>query len=104
MDSKRGLRVRRSVTMIRMTGENRAGAIELLEQHDAHELMRPSCGTKRQNPAGAAAQTLRDTVSAADDEAHRAPVLLTAFLQQRGQSAAVDILAGFVENNQDRAI
>ena len=32
--------------MIGMAGENSAGAVELLQQHDAHELVRPGQGAE----------------------------------------------------------
>ena len=35
--------------MIGMARQNRYGAVNLLRRHDAHELMRPSHGTKSQN-------------------------------------------------------
>src|SRR6185437_5761909 len=37
-----------SPTMIRMPGKYRRGAVDLLQQHDAHQLMRPCGGTERQ--------------------------------------------------------
>ena len=87
-----------------MAGENGAGAVELLEQHDANELMRPSRRAKGQDVPGPSAQALRNAVGPADQETQGGAVLLAAFFQQRGQPRTVDILAGLIENNNHGAI
>src|ERR1700720_418773 len=90
--------------MVRVAGENRSGAIELLEQHDADELMRPGRRAKGQDVPGAPAQALRNAVGPADHKTQGGAVLLPAFFEQCGQSWAVDILAGGIENNNHGAI
>ena len=39
--------------VVGVSGEDRDGAVELLEQHDAHELMRPGGGAEREPELGA---------------------------------------------------
>jgi hypothetical protein len=44
-----------SAAMVRMPGQDGGGAIELFEQHDAHQLMRPGGSPKRERQVGALA-------------------------------------------------
>src|SRR5689334_22297328 len=93
-----------SAAMIGMARQDRAGAIELLKQHDTHKLMRPGRGTKSQHASRPSAQALGDAVGAADHEAHGGSVFLTAFFQQVGQPSAIDVLAALIKHNNDSAV
>ena len=85
-----------------MPGEDGAGAIKLLQQHDADELMRPGGRAEGEPELGALDQAWRQAVGAADDEARPRPVFRAPFAQQRRQRRAVEILAALVENDDDR--
>jgi len=87
-----------------MPGENGAGAIELFQQHDAHELMRPSGGSEREPELGACGQARRESVGTADDKAHGRTVFRAPFAQQRRQHRAIEALTALVENDDNRAV
>ena len=59
-----------SVAMIRVTGEDRTGAIKLFEQHDAGELMRPCHLSEGELVIGAPIKALCKSIGAANDEAN----------------------------------
>ena len=88
--------------MIGMAGENCAGAVKLLEQHDPHQLMRPGRLAEGEPDLGALDQAWRQAVGAADDEAHRRAVLGTPLAQQAGKRRAVEAFAALIENDDDR--
>ncbi len=87
-----------------MPSENRGGAIELFEQHDAHELMRPSGGSEREPELGARGEARRESIGTADDKAHGRTVFRAPFAQQRGQHRTIEALTALVENDDNRPV
>ena len=89
--------------MIGVAGKNSAGTIELFEQHDAHELMRPGRRTEGESKPGALAQAGSKAVGAADDEADARAVLGAPLAQQCRERRTVEIFAALVENDDKRS-
>ena len=89
--------------MIRVAGENGAGPIKLLQQHDADDLMRPSGRPKGKPEFCPLDQIRRQTVGPADDEAHRRAVLCAPLAQQSRKCRAVEILSVLIEDHNNRA-
>jgi len=87
-----------------MPGENRARAIELFEQHDAHELMRPSGGSEREPELGSRGEARRESIGTADDKAHGRTVFRAPFAQQRRQHRTIEALTALVENDDNRPV
>src|SRR5262249_27148183 len=90
--------------MIRMSRQNRDGAVELLQQHDAHELVRPGRGAEREHEVGAALELDAESVGAADDEDGGRACGVAPALQRGGERIAVESLAALVERHDDRAL
>ena len=90
--------------MIGVTGENCAGTVKLLKEHDPHELMRPRRLAESQPDFGALDQARRQAVSAADDKACGRPILRPPLAQQAGKRRAVEAFAALVEHDDDRSI
>ena len=86
-----------------MAGQDRRGAIDLLKQHHAHQLMRPGRGAEGDLNFGALAQTWRDPIRAADDETSRRTVFRPPIVQQAGETCAVDIVAAFIHERDRRS-
>src|ERR1700733_14244361 len=85
--------------VVGVPGEDGAGAVELLEQHDAHELMRPGCCTECEPECGAWRKARREAVGAADNEGSCRAVIRPPALQLRGETGAVEIFAALIEND-----
>src|ERR1700692_1111810 len=62
-----------SFPVVGMPGEDRHGAVKLLEQHDPHELVRPGCGSEREREIGAPLDLGAQSVGAADAEDRGGP-------------------------------
>jgi len=86
--------------MIRVTGQNGGGAVELLEQHDAHQLMRPSGLAEREFQVGALAQAVGKPIGGTDHKSDRGTVFGAPFAQQRGERRAVEIIAALIEQDE----
>ncbi len=85
-----------------MSGKNSTGTIELFEQHDAHELMRPSGGSEREPELGTLGEARRQSIGTADDEAHGRTIFRSPLSQHGRQRQAVEVLTALVENDDDR--
>ena len=81
----------------------RDGAVELLQQHDAHQLVRPGGAPKASRRVGLLAQARREAVGAADDEDHRRPPVVAPAPEAFGERRAVEAFAALVEHHGDRA-
>lgn len=90
-----------SCTMVGVAGENCAGPVELFQEHDTNELVRPSRRAEGEHAGGAGVQGLGKAVGAADNEAGRRTVLLAPLPQESGEPGAVEILSSLVENGDD---
>lgn len=88
--------------MIGMAGENSAGAVELLQQHDANEVVRPSRRAEGKHAGSASVQGLGEPVGAANDKTRRRMVLRPPLAQHIGEACAVEVVASFIENGDDR--
>src|SRR5580692_260210 len=64
--------------------------------------MWPGCGPEGQRKAGALAQSRRQAVGAADNEAGCGPVLGAPFAKPGGKRCAVDAGSMLIENDDDR--
>ncbi len=87
-----------------MPGENRAGAIELFKQHNAHELMRPGGGSECESELGLRGEARRESIGTADDKAHGRTVFRAPFAQQRRQHRTIKALTALVENDDNRPV
>src|SRR5580698_9269088 len=85
--------------MIRVAGKNGSGAIELLQEHDAHQLMRPGGRAERDLEFGASVEARRKPIGAADDEADGRTIFAAPLTKQRGESRAVEALAALIKND-----
>jgi hypothetical protein len=94
----------RSGAMIGVARENGAGAVELFEQHDAYQLVRPRGGAESEPDLGAIEEAGRNAISASNDEAHSRTVFGSPLAQQACERRAVEALATLVENNDDCSI
>ena len=79
--------------MVRMTGKYRGGAVDLLEQHDPHQLMRPGRLAEGDPQLGALDQAWSEPVGAADDEAYRRAILRPPLAQEAGERRAIEVFA-----------
>src|SRR5262245_58832239 len=89
-----------SGAVIGVSREHGHGAIDLLEQHDPHELMRPSRGAERDMQVGFVMQSGRKTIGSADDEYDRWSTGIAPTPQAVGESRAVEILSAFPEHDR----
>src|SRR5580704_9782057 len=87
--------------MVGMAGQDGPGTVNLLQHHDAHELMRPSGRAEGELQFGALAQASRKPIGAADDKACGRPVFLAPFAQYGGECRAVDVISALVEDGDD---
>src|SRR5579884_1283190 len=87
--------------MVGMAGQNRAGAIKLFEQHDAHELMRPGRGAERKGYVGALPQARSEAIGAAKDETDRRAVFIPPLAKQSRKAGAIERLTMLVQDNDD---
>ena len=58
-----------------MPGQNGDRAVELLEQHDPYQLMRPGSGSEGDRQIGPLAQARRESVGAANQENYCSPAV-----------------------------
>src|SRR5690349_17435390 len=65
---RRNVSCRGSCAVIGVAGQNRRGTVQLFEQHDTDQLMRPRRGPERQVERGSATQFGRKSVGTADQE------------------------------------
>src|SRR5450631_1633609 len=93
-----------SPPMIRMPGQDRGGAVELLQHQDADQLVRPGGGTEGYPQGGLVVQAWRQAVGTADREDHGGPVVAAEFGQPGGEAGAVEILAGGIEQRDRGAL
>src|SRR5262245_10241287 len=91
--------VRRSFAVVRMAGEQRHGAIELLEQHDAHELVGPRGGPEGEDEIGFVAQMSRYAIGSPDQEERCRPPIVPPACQVARKSDGAEIFALFVEDH-----
>src|SRR5262245_36960359 len=87
-----------------MPGEDGDGAVELFQQHDADELVRPCRGAEGDGEARLVAQRRREAVGGADDEDDGRLVLVAPVLQAGGEGGAAHALAARVENHRGGAL
>src|SRR3954447_7420208 len=90
------------LVVVRLTGEDLVGAEELLEQHDARELMGQGHRAERQPVVGARV-AVAVTERAADDEADVAP-LPAAVLEEAAERDGVHLVTVGVEHRNERAL
>ena len=87
-----------------MSGEDGHGTVELLQQHDPHELVRPGGGAEGDGEISLFPQARCETVGGADDEGDRRRVLGSPTLQAARERSAVHALAALVQDYRDRAL
>ena len=83
-----------------MAAQDRRGAVELLRQHDAHQLVRPGEGRKAQGQVGARDEIGIEPVGAADDEADAGPAVVAPVDELLGEAVGVDGFATLVQGDQ----
>src|SRR3954469_1065258 len=88
-------------SMIGVARKDADGAVDLLQQHDAHELVRPGDGAEREPHVCLIAETRGKTVVAADDEHGGRAAIVAPTAEPRRQRRAVEALAALVENKGD---
>ena len=64
--------------MIRVSHQDRGGAVDLFQQHDAHELMRPGERPEGEMQGGVLGERSRKPVGATDHEGGVAPAIVPA--------------------------
>jgi hypothetical protein len=87
-----------------MSRQDADGAVDLLEQHHANELVRPSGCAECQPQSRLVAQARGESVVTADDENRSGPAFIAPSRQPRCQSGAVETLAALIEDDNDRPI
>ena len=83
--------------MIRVPGQNRQRAINLLGGHDAHELVRPGHGAEGDDAVGASPKVRVEPVRPADYEESRRHAGIAVAAERLGESLARRRLAALVE-------
>src|ERR1700692_4035164 len=78
-----------SFPVVGMPGEDRHGAVKLLEQHDPHELVRPGCGSERECEIGAPLDLGAQSVAAADAEDRGGTTAIAPAAQRNRERAAI---------------
>src|SRR5437763_9786973 len=96
-----GLSPLSSSPMIRMPGQHCDRTVELLEQHDPYQLMRPGSGSEGDRQIGPLAQARREAVGAPDHEYGGRPPLRPPALQMAGEGRAGDVLSALIEDHGD---
>src|ERR1043165_5924031 len=87
--------------VIGMPGQDADGAVDLLQQHHANQLMRPGRRAKRKLQAGLVAQRGREPIVAADDEDRGRPAVVAPAAEPAGERRAVEAFAALVEDDGD---
>src|SRR5882672_12753783 len=77
------------------------GAVNLFQQHDANELMRPGGSAEGELEARLVVQRRREPVVAADDEHSRRTSVVAPASKPVGERGTVEALAALVENDGD---
>src|SRR5262245_45012692 len=101
-----GLRPPGSAAVIGVSRQDGDGSVELLQQHDADELVRPCRRAEGDGEARLVAQRRREAVGGADDEHDGRPVLVAPVLQAGGEGGAAHALAaaGCAGTHRDGAL
>ena len=89
--------------VIRMSGQNGRGPVDLFQQHHAHHLMRPGGLAKRNPDFGFAPQFGRKSVSAANKK-YRRHRLVTPSSKMTRECGAVDGIAALIKRNDGRFV
>src|SRR5215208_1439306 len=92
-----------SPAVIGMPGQERGGPIDLLQQHDPHQLMRPGGGAEGQPQVGAVAQHTAEAIRPADHEGRRRTAGVAPAPDPLGEFDTVEALAPLVESDADGA-
>jgi len=87
-----------------MAGNNGGGPVNLLNEHDPRQLVRPSRPAEGQLELGPSNQARCKAVGTTKDETDRRAVLGPPFLQQAGQRRAFEIFASPIKHDDDSAL
>ena len=90
--------------MVGMPGQDRDAAVELLQKHDANELVRPGRRTEGNDKARLFTQAGRQPIGRADGEHDRGLAPPSPFLQPRSKGGAAHGFSAFIQDHGDRAI
>ena len=80
-----------------MSGQKGGRPIDLFQQHDAHQLMRPGGGAEGEPQVGAVADAAAEAVGAADHEDGGGTPGVAPALDAVGEIDAVEAFAALVE-------
>jgi len=89
--------------MIRVPGEQRRRAVELLGQENPHDLVRPGHPPQRDGPARPLPKTLAKPVRTPDHDCQVLDSGIGALPQMRREIGAVEKVAALVEDDRLRA-
>jgi hypothetical protein len=86
--------------VIRVAGENLLGAVKLLQQHAAHQQMRPSHRAERQHRIGAGDKLPIEAVGATDRESEHGATLIAPLAETLGEITARPGKAALVKRGE----
>jgi hypothetical protein len=89
--------------MIRVAGEDLLRAVELFQQHAAHQQMRPSHRAQRQHRVGALDNRAAEPLGAADREGECCGTLVTPRREPFGELAARPARPALIERDKPGA-
>src|SRR5271154_6772899 len=90
--------------MVGMSGQDREGAINLLQQHDSHKLMGPGRGAEGEAEVGALAQHLAEAIGAADGEENGSAAGIVPGPQPAGEGLTGHTVAAPVQGDDNGAV
>ena len=88
--------------MIGVSGEDLLGAVELFQQHPAHQQMRPGHRAERQHPVGARDELSIEPLGPTDRKGERRGALVAPLTEPLGELAARPGGATLVERDKPR--
>jgi len=87
-----------------MPRQDGGSTVDLFQQHDPHQLMRPGCPAESHAHLGAFQQAWRKSICSADNEISRHPILRSPLTHEARKRRAVEILAALVQTDNDRTL